>query len=76
MANYQIKFFKTVLSSDGHPFKVLQRVIPVDQSASSDDAVRVAQRQFEGLENVADWRLRADFFEMSADQQTHHGNIT
>ena len=75
MTQYQIKFFKHLLSSDGHPFKVLQRVIPVDQSASSDDAVRVAQWRFEGLENVADWRLRADFFEASAEQQTQHGNL-
>ena len=40
--NYQIKFYKHLLSSDGHPFKVLQRMIPVDQSNSSDDAIRVA----------------------------------
>jgi hypothetical protein len=75
MANYHIKFFKTLLSSDGHKFKCLQRVIPVDQSDNSDDAIRVAQRQFEGLENVEDWRLRADFCEASAEQpRTHEAN--
>jgi hypothetical protein len=67
--NYQIKFYKHLLSSDGHPFKVLQRVIPVDQSDNSDDAVRVAQRRFEGLENVDDWRLHADVIEACAEQQ-------
>jgi hypothetical protein len=67
--NYQIKFYKHLLSSDGHPFKVLQRVIPVDQSDSSDDAVRVAQRRFEGLENVGDWRLHADIVEACVEQQ-------
>jgi hypothetical protein len=67
--NYQVKFFKHLLSSDGHPFKVLQRVIPVDHSDSSDDAVRVAQRRFEGLEHVDDWRLHADCVEASVEQQ-------
>ena len=70
--NYQIKFYKHLLSSDGHPFKVLQRVIPVDQSNSSDDAIRVAQRRFEGLENVADWRLHADCIEACVEQQRAH----
>jgi hypothetical protein len=67
--NYQIKFYKHLLSSDGHPFKVLQRVIPVDQSDSSDDAVRVAQRRFEGLEKVGHWRLHADCIEACVEQQ-------
>jgi len=68
MTSYQIKFFKNLVSSDGHPFKVLQRVI-VSQSESCDEAVRIAQRRFEGLENVGDWRLHADFCEASADTQ-------
>jgi len=70
MAEYQIKFFKTVLSSDGHPFKVLQRVVSVSQSnacTTCEDAVRIAQQRFAGLENVGDWRLHADFFEASTD---------
>jgi hypothetical protein len=67
--NYQIKFYKHLLSSDGHPFKVLQRVIPVDQSDNSDDAIRVAQQRFEGLENVGDWRLHADWIEACVEQQ-------
>src|SRR5918912_821557 len=72
--NYQVKFFKHLLSSDGHPFKVLQRVIPVDHSDSSDDAVRVAQRRFEGLENVDDWRLHADCVEAWVVQQQTGGS--
>jgi hypothetical protein len=68
MTNYQIKFFKIVLSSDGHPFKALQRVISVDASETSDDAIRVAQERFEGLEGIGDWRLRADVVEAFADQ--------
>jgi hypothetical protein len=67
--NYQIKFYKHLLSSDGHPFKVLQRVIPVDQSDSSDDAIRVAQQRFAWLENVGDWRLHADCVEAEQHEQ-------
>ena len=69
MADYQIKFFKNVLSSDGHPFKVLQRVVSVSQSNTCEDAIRIAQQRFAGLENIGDWRLHADFFEASADPQ-------
>jgi len=68
MTDYHIKFFKNLLSSDGHPFKVLQRVI-VSQSETCEDAIRIAQQRFEGLEHVNDWRLHADFVEASADNQ-------
>ena len=63
MTDYQVKFYKRVLSSDGHPFSVLQRTILVSQSASADDAIRIAQQQFEHLEGVRDWHLHADFVE-------------
>ena len=68
MTSYRIKFFKNLVNSDGHPFKVLQRVI-VSQSDSCDEAVRIAQRHFQDLENVGDWRLHADFCEASPDIQ-------
>jgi hypothetical protein len=63
MTDYQVKFFKRVLSSDGHPFCALQRTIVVSQSESADDAIRIAQQQFEHLEGVRDWHLHADFVE-------------
>jgi hypothetical protein len=74
MAEYQIKFFKNLVSSDGHPFKVLQRVISVSHSQNCEDAVRIAQQRFEGLENVGDWRLHADFCEACADSQAPQQN--
>jgi len=67
MTDYRVAFFKNLLNCDGHSFKVLQRVI-VSRSDSCDDAIRDAQRSFEGLENVSDWRLHADFLEASSDQ--------
>ena len=75
MADYQIKFFKNVLSSDGHPFKVLQRVVAVSKSNSCEDAVRIAQQRFAGLENIGDWRLHADFFEASDDTHASHSTV-
>jgi hypothetical protein len=38
MTTYHVKFFKNLLSSDGHLFKVLQRVVTVDRSKTADDA--------------------------------------
>jgi hypothetical protein len=67
MGKYIVTFFKNLLSSDGHPFKVLQRATPI-QSDNAEDAVRIAQREFERLENVPDWHLHADFLEMSAER--------
>jgi hypothetical protein len=70
MTNYYVRFFKNLLSSDGHPFKVLQRAIAVDGAATEDDAVKVAQSRFEQLEHIPDWKLHADAIEAeSADKQ-------
>jgi hypothetical protein len=70
MTNYQVKFFKTLLSSDGHPFKVLQRAIAVDGATTEDDAVKLAQSRFAELQHIPDWKLHADAIEAeNADQQ-------
>ena len=68
MTTYRVKFFKNLLNSDGHPFKVLQRVVTVDQSKTADDAMRAAQRQFEACEQVSDWRLHADCIEAAPEE--------
>lgn len=67
MGRYIVKFFKNLLSSDGHSFKVLQRATRV-QSDNAEDAIRNAQRRFARLEKVPDWRLRADFIESMRDE--------
>ena len=64
MAKYRVSFFKNLVSSDGHPFKVLQRVVAVARSQSPEDAVRAAQHRFEHLEGVPDWKLHADSIEI------------
>jgi hypothetical protein len=69
MTTFQVKFFKNLLSSDGHRFCVLQRVIPVGRCETVEDAIRTAQHRFERLEQVPDWRLHADFVETCAEQR-------
>jgi hypothetical protein len=69
-AAYKVKFFKNLVSSDGHPFVVLQRVVTVGPSENTDSAVRIAKMQFERSEKVVDWRLHADFVEATTDDET------
>lgn len=69
MTDYQIKFYKRVQNSSGHQFSVLQRTILVSRSANAEDAVRIAQQQFEHLQGVRDWHLHADFVETCAEER-------
>ena len=64
MPEFRANFFNTLLSSDGHPHKVLQRMIELRKVATAQDAAKIAQRQFERLECVGDWRLRAQTCEV------------
>lgn len=63
MALYRVRFFKTLLSSDGHPFKCLQQIIEVHRAKDADRAVKAAQRRYERLKRVRDWKLHADLIE-------------
>ena len=67
MTRYLVKFFNHLLSSDGHPFKVLQRAILV-QSDNAEEAARIGERRFERLEHIPDWRLHADAVETTPDE--------
>jgi hypothetical protein len=71
MGRYVVKFFKNLLSSDGHQFKVLQRATSV-KSNDAEDAVRTAQRRFERLEHVPDWHLHADYVETAPNGRSEH----
>jgi hypothetical protein len=66
MTDYQVRFYKRVQNSSGHQFSVLQRTVLVSRSENPDDAIRVAQQQFEQLEGVPAWHLHADFVETDA----------
>ena len=64
MMKYRFKFFKNLLSSDGHAFKVLQRAIDIRRSRSRERALKAAQHRFERGEHVPDWHLNADAIEV------------
>ena len=65
MSAYHVSFFKTVLSSDGHPFKCLQQRIDISDAESSAQAVEAASRAFEALYGCP-WKLHADSIEVIA----------
>jgi hypothetical protein len=67
MTDYEVRFYKRVQNSNGHPFSVLQRTIGVSRSETLEDAIRIAQQQFEALEGIRAWHLRADFVETQAE---------
>lgn len=60
--HYNVSFFKDVLSSDGHAFKCIQRVIAVG-AESPDAAINTAKQQFEDHYRIGDWRLYAEAVE-------------
>jgi hypothetical protein len=69
MSAYHVSFFKTLLSSDGHPFKCRQQQIDISDAGSSAQAVEAASRAFEAFYGCP-WKLHADSIEvMAADPQ-------
>lgn len=58
MSTYHVSFFKNLLSSDGHPFKCLQRRIEVSDVESAAQATESASRAFEALYGCP-WKLHA-----------------
>lgn len=67
MSCYRVTFFKNLLSSDGHPFKCVQRVIDIRHARSADRAVEAAELRYERLHCVHDWTLFADLLELEVD---------
>ena len=67
MPCYCVKFVNKVLSSDGHPFTAVQRTLRV-VADDADQAARLAQRQFEQLERVTDWRNHAQRVEVEPEE--------
>ena len=63
MSTYHVDFFKCLLSSDGHPFKCLQRRIEVTDAESAEEAAESASKAFEALYGCP-WKLHADSIEV------------
>ena len=65
MSTYHVSFFKNLLSSDGHPFKCLQRRIDVTDAETAAQAAESASRSFEAVCGCP-WKLHADSMEINA----------
>jgi hypothetical protein len=59
MASFRIRFCNDLLSSDGRAFHVCQRELEIGEAESAEQAIEAAKKEFERLEHVPDWRLRA-----------------
>ena len=75
MSAYHVSFFKTLLSSDGHPFKCLQQRIDISDAESSAQAVEAASRAFEAVYGCP-WKLHADSIEVIAADPNSAGQRT
>jgi hypothetical protein len=66
MTRYRVSFYKTLLSSDGHPFKCLQCQIDVDDARDAAQAGDLAADIFQAGRKIGDWQLGADLREVLA----------
>ncbi|NVO12614.1 MAG: hypothetical protein HXX10_01120 [Rhodoplanes sp.] len=65
MKTYEVRFFKTLLSSDGHAFRCLQDSLEITNARSAKTAIVRAERQYEKLHNVSTWDRWADSVDIS-----------
>jgi hypothetical protein len=66
MTRYSVRFYKNLLSSDGHPFKCLQRQIDVNDARDVTQAGELATGIFQADRMIGDWQLAADTREVLA----------
>lgn len=64
MSVYRVKFFKNLLSSDGHQFKCLQQEFDVADADNADQAADYAARKFEMHHGLRSWNSYADLMEI------------
>ena len=64
MQKFMVKFLNNLTNSSGQQFQCLQRAIPVVRAKSPERAIKAAQHQFEQLERVSSWNLRAQWIEV------------
>ncbi len=67
MSRYRVSFFKDLISSDGHPFKCIQKVVEIQHARSPDRAVKAAELRYERFHRVHDWTLHSDCLELEID---------
>ncbi len=66
MTRYLVRFYKNLLSSDGHPFKCLQTQIDIKDAKDPAQAGRLASHVFEADHKIPEWQLHADTCEVLA----------
>jgi hypothetical protein len=66
MADYRVLFFNNLVNNEGKPFKCLQRAITVGSAKDAGEASEKAQREFERLEDVPNWKCHAQFLEVDS----------
>lgn len=59
MSAFRIRFCNDMVSSNGQPFHVCQREIEIAAAGDEAEAIAAAKREFESLEQVPNWELRA-----------------
>src|SRR5215472_13936769 len=64
MPGYRVSFYKTLLSSCGMPQRCLQAEISIADAPSPSDAARMAERKWQKLRRIPDWKLGADLVEV------------
>lgn len=72
MPSYRIRFVNRVLSSDGHQFTAVQRILRI-VADDADQATRLAQRRFEELERVTHWRNHAQSMQVESVEDDNQG---
>jgi hypothetical protein len=65
MPDYRVAFYKTVLSSDGHPSKCLQECIDIHDLQDPTGAARAATQAFQERHGTQDWRVHADMIDVT-----------
>ena len=65
MSHYRVRFFKTLLSSSGHPFKCLQQQIDVPEAEDAAAAEQCAARAFVAQHYCCSWKQIADEVEVA-----------
>jgi hypothetical protein len=63
-SQFRVTFFNNLINSSGMPFKCLQRAVIVGGVKDADTASQKAKREFERLENIPNWKYRAQFLEV------------
>jgi hypothetical protein len=64
MANYRVRFIKTLCDDTGHQYKCIEGIVDVSRARNRNRAVEAAKRRFERMKGISRWDLYADTLEL------------